>query len=560
MMPRTTLIDRKPLGQLLLNHGILQAEQLDRAIATQAGGRHQKLLGEILVEQNICTDEQITQTLALAYGVPYARLEPKLVDPKALALLPAAFVTARQVVPMFTVESVLTVAVPEPANVFLTEEIVRLSGLTVQVVAATARDIRATLAAMLPAEAIAPQATDIDDLIDSAIGDVQLPAADEAPSDRLIRYWLSTAIAQHGEQLSIEPGHGRSRIRLRSQGQWKELSVVPADLCRPAIDRLLEMAGLVDSSTACANGSMQCIRQSRAMEVAVSTTPTPFGPALLLRLADPTRPARLDKLGISANLLSAWQSLANGSGGLLLISGPVASGKSTTLHATVRDLMRDDRLIGSVENPLVQLLDGAVQTRVNSTRGFDMASATQSLLQSSVEVCLVDPMIESEVCQNAAMAASAGRLVLGTAAANDAATMMHRFRQYVGDDITLGTALAGVLSQRLVRKLCPACKQAVAPTDADAKLFGPAVEAVEALFTPRGCDQCDRTGYVGRTGLFELLIPDAELFERPIRQTTPSRWRQAIRRCTTHPMHTDILDKLRGGVTSVAEVAPMLVN
>src|SRR5207237_2479373 len=155
-------LQRKPLGQLLLSKGLLKQDQLDRSLAEQKQSNHQKLLGEILVELHICTEDQITEALAQAYGVPYARISPKVADPKVIAALPKEFLEKHQVLPLFLIERVLTVAVPEPANVFLLEEIERLSGYTVQLVAATSHDIKATLQAYLPNDRILV----IDEIID----------------------------------------------------------------------------------------------------------------------------------------------------------------------------------------------------------------------------------------------------------------------------------------------------------------------------------------------------------------------------------------------------------
>src|ERR1019366_3429609 len=157
-------LERKPLGQLLLNRGALQPAQLDRALVEQKNSNYQKLLGEVLVELNICTEEQVTESLANVYGVPYARISPRIADPKTLSLLPKEFLEKHQVLPLFLVEGILTVAVPEPANVFLLEEIGRLSGYQVQVVAVTARDIKATIQAYLPSDRVFV----IDDFIDES--------------------------------------------------------------------------------------------------------------------------------------------------------------------------------------------------------------------------------------------------------------------------------------------------------------------------------------------------------------------------------------------------------
>src|SRR5215211_3391642 len=212
-------IQRKPLGQLLLSKGLLKQEQLERALEEQKRSNHQKLLGEILVELHICTEDQITEALAQAYGVPYARISPKVADPKVIAALPKEFLEKHQVLPLFLVERVLTVAVPEPANVFLLEEIERLSGYQVQVVAATTRDIKATLQAYLPNDKVFV----IDDIIEEVkpedfalidmtakvqdIANLEMAAGD-SPVIKLVNYVIFNAVKEGASDVHIEPGDG----------------------------------------------------------------------------------------------------------------------------------------------------------------------------------------------------------------------------------------------------------------------------------------------------------------------------------------------------------------
>src|SRR5687767_8065311 len=216
---------RKPLGQLLLQKGLLKPEQLERALDEQRRSNHQKLLGEILVELRICTEDQITEALAQAYGVPYARVSPKIADPKVIAVLPKEFLEKHQVLPLYLVEGTLTVAVPEPANVFLLEEIERLSGYAVQVVAATTRDIRQTLQAYLPDDKVFV----IDDIIEEVqpeeftlieaaakvdIADLEQMAGD-SPVIKLVNYCIYSAVKDGASDVHIEPGDGHLRVRYR---------------------------------------------------------------------------------------------------------------------------------------------------------------------------------------------------------------------------------------------------------------------------------------------------------------------------------------------------------
>src|SRR3984957_47746 len=224
----TKTLERKPLGQLLVDKEIVTPEQLDRALEEQRRSNHQKLLGEIVVEMRFCTEDQVTETLAQAYGVPYARISPRVADPKVVGLLPREFLEKHQILPLFLVEGVLTVAVPEPANVFLLEEIGRISGYSVQVVAATTRDIRATLQAYLPSDKVFV----IDDLIDEASPDqfslIENPvhdignlerAAGDSPVVKLVNYLLYTGVKEMPSDIHIEPFENILRVRYRIDGR-----------------------------------------------------------------------------------------------------------------------------------------------------------------------------------------------------------------------------------------------------------------------------------------------------------------------------------------------------
>src|ERR1041385_4592331 len=221
-------LQRKPLDQLLLNRGVIKQDQLERALDEQKRNNHQKLLGEILVELHICTEDQITEALAQAYGVPYARISPKIADPKVIALLPKEFLEKHQVLPLFLVEGMLTVAVPEPANVFLLEEVERQSGYNVQLVAATSRDIKATLQTYLPNDKVFVIDDIIEEvdpseftLIETKVEDITNleQAAGDSPVIKFVNYCIYNAVKDGASDIHIEPGDAVLRVRYRIDGR-----------------------------------------------------------------------------------------------------------------------------------------------------------------------------------------------------------------------------------------------------------------------------------------------------------------------------------------------------
>src|SRR2546423_10279962 len=274
-------VTRKPLGQLLLGKGLLSQEQLDRALDEQRRSNHQKLLGEILVELHICSEDQITEALAQAYGVPYARVSPRVADPKAIATLPKDFLEKHQILPLFLVEGVLTVAIPEPANVFLLEEIERLSGLQVQVVAATTRDIKNTLQTYLPNDKVFVIDDIIEDvkpedfsLIEVKVQDITSleQAAGDSPVVKLVNYCIYTAVKDGASDIHIEPGDSQLRIRYRVDGRLMEKLRPPHQMAAAVASRIKIMAGLdISERRLPQDGGIHVMMDKRPVDLRVST-------------------------------------------------------------------------------------------------------------------------------------------------------------------------------------------------------------------------------------------------------------------------------------------------
>src|SRR5215216_5873920 len=280
-------LERKPLGQLLLNKGLIKPEDLERALEEQKRSNHQKLLGEVLVELGICSEDQITESLAQAYGVPYARVTPRIADPKVIASLPKDFLEKHQVLPLFLVEGVLTVAIPEPANVFLLEEIERLSGLQVQVVAATARDIKATLQTYLPNDKVFVIDDIIEEvkpeeftLIEEKVQDITNleQAAGDSPVVKLVNYCIYNAVKDGASDIHIEPGEAQLRIRYRVDGRLNEKLRPPHQMAAAVASRVKIMAGLdISERRLPQDGGIHVRMDKRPIDLRVSTMPGKHG-------------------------------------------------------------------------------------------------------------------------------------------------------------------------------------------------------------------------------------------------------------------------------------------
>ncbi len=561
----TATLQRQPLGQLLISRGLLQQEQLDQALEEQRRGNHQKLLGEVLVEMRFCSEDQITEVLAQAYGVPYARVSPRIADPKAISLLPKEFLEKHQVLPLFRVEQTLTVAVSEPANVFLVEEIERLSGQTVQVVAATSRDIKATLQAYLPND----QVFVIDDIIEEVkpeeftliqqqVQDIASleQAAGDSPVIKLVNYIIYTAVKDGASDIHIEPGDKVLRVRCRIDGRLAEKLRPPHHMHAAVASRIKIMAGLdIAERRLPQDGGIHVMMDKRPIDLRVSTMPAKHGEKVVIRIIDNERASvNLEKLGFGYATLKLFRKLIVKPNGIVLVTGPTGSGKSTTLYSVLQELNRDDVNICTVEDPVEYALTGVNQFQVNEKVGFTFANALRSILRQDPDVLMIGEIRDSETARIATQAALTGHLVFATMHTNDAVSAVTRLFNIGIEPYLVGATLCGVLAQRLVRKLCPACKKSADPTPQEKHTFEKFRLPVEPIYHPKGCPRCRNLGYSGRVGLYELLVPDDAMIERISAGAPLNELRQLAEQIGMNPLRRDGLEKVGQGVTTMEEV------
>jgi type IV pilus assembly protein PilB len=558
-------LERKPLGQLLLSRGLVKQEHLDRALEEQKRSNHQKLLGEVLIELRICSEDQICEALAEAYGVPYARVSPKVADPKAIEMLPKEFLEKHSILPLFLVEGTLTVAVPEPANVFLIEEIERLAGYPVQVVAATTHDIRATIQAYLPSENVFV----IDDIIDDVkpeefslierqvedISDLEQMAGD-SPVIKLVNYCIYNAVKDGASDIHVEPGDNLLRVRYRIDGRLTEKLRPPWAMHAAIASRIKIMAGLdISERRLPQDGGIHVMMEKRPIDLRVSTMPGKYGEKVVVRIIDNEKASvSLEKLGFGYDTLKQWRKLITLPNGILLVTGPTGSGKTSTLYASLQEMNNPDVNICTVEDPVEYALAGINQFQVNEKAGFTFAGALRSLLRQDPDVVMVGEIRDSETAKIATQAAMTGHLVLTTLHTNDAPSSITRLFNLGVEPYLVGASLAGVLAQRLVRKLCQTCKEAYAPTINEKRMLEKFGASVETLYRPKGCPRCRNLGYHGRLGIYELLPIDDRLNERISQGAPLNEIRDLARELDLKTLRCDGVEKVKAGITTLEEV------
>ncbi len=526
--------ERKPLGQLLVDRGLLKPQDLERALEEQKRSNHQKLLGEILIELGICTEDQVTEALAQVYGVPYARISPKIADPKVIASLPKAFIEKHQALPLFLVENILTVAIPEPANVFLLEEIERASGYHAQVVAATAHDIRATLQAYLPNESVFV----IDDIIDEVnfeefalveeqaldINNLQ-QAAGDSPVIKLVNYCFYNAVKEGASDIHIEPGERSLRVRYRIDGRLVEKLRPPFQMHPAVLSRIKIMAGLdIAERRLPQDGGIHVMMDKRPIDLRVSTLPGKCGEKAVIRVIDNDRGTiNIERLGFSYDTLKQWRRLIGLPNGILLVTGPTGSGKTTTLYGSLHELNKVDVNICTVEDPIEYALAGVNQFQVNDKIGFSFSNALRALLRQDPDIVMVGEIRDGETARIACQAALTGHLVLSTLHTNDAAGAVTRLYNLGIEPYLVGATVAGVLGQRLVRKICQVCKEPYEPSVNEKRQLEKVVGPVETLHRPHGCADAGTAALPAGSASTSCLSPTTPCSRRSARASASTK-------------------------------------
>lgn len=565
VMSKIAVENKIQLGQLLIARGIVNAGQIERALTEQKEKGHRKLLGELLVEMGYCTENQIASALAEAYGVPYAQVGPKICDAKTVKMLPREFLEEHIILPLFKVRDVLTVAVSEPTNVFLIDEIERISGCKVQVVCATAKDIKATLQTYLPAANVFV----IDDIIDDKgledfalienipqdIGDLE-EIAGQSPVVKLVNYLLYNAVRENASDIHIEPGDKKLRVRYRVDGRLYERVRPPYQMHAAVVSRIKIMAEMdIAQRRLPQDGGIHVLVEGRPIDLRVSVMPGNFGEKVVIRIIDPQRILfNLESLGFTYESLQLYRRVMQSPYGMILVTGPTGSGKNTTLYATLAELNNEEVNICTVEDPIECNMAGINQFQVNKRAGFEFSTALRSLLRQDPDIIMVGEIRDDATANIAIQAALTGHLVLSTLHTNDAPAAVTRLIDLNVPPYLVSASLIAVLAQRLVRKICPNCKTEYEPALSIRKVVEQLGGDIPKFYRGVGCKKCRNTGFIGRIAIHELFVPNEEILEMINEKVSLKTLRNKALSSGMVPLNKDGLEKVKAGIIPIEEL------
>ncbi len=522
---------RRPLGEVLVDEGLITADQLQGLLARQRDktGKERKRLGAAVVAAGLATASQVATALGRALGLQVADLTQYDVDPEVVRLLPRRVAERHSILLLAKEGSRVTVATSDPTNVVAMDDVRLHTGAAeVVVLVATSDEVRQQLARAWSLTQDASGVSSIFDDLDAAeqpeVEDLSVESVEAAPIVKLVDVILADAVRSRASDVHIEPQVGELRIRYRVDGLLRDVMTVPRSAAMAVISRIKIVSGLdIAERRRPQDGRARLAVDGQPVEARISTLPSLHGEKVVVRIlprADTV--ARLDQTGLTGAQLDAVTSALVQSQGLILLTGPTGSGKTSTLYAGIQHVSTPDRNVVTLEDPVEIELAGITQVQVNNRAGMTFALGLRSVLRQDPDIVLVGETRDHETAELALQASLTGHLVLTTLHTNDAVGAVTRLVDMGVEPFLVASSLTLVVAQRLLRTPCEGCAAPYVPSPRTLALLGIAAADL-AESTPRrgkGCTACGGTGYLGRTGVFEVLPVTAEL--RHVLLTTPT--------------------------------------
>lgn len=555
------------LGELLLKEGLISAAQLEKAISVQRqeGGR----LGEILVQLGMVKEEQMVAVLGKQLNVPYFSLGTGMLKPAINQglehLIPQEFALKNSVLPLSRTLKSLTVAISDVLDLILIDNIKKLTGCEINPVLATRSDIRKAIEDFYSKSAMLNEAVESSyDIIASVsqseedVGqelslDKLIARAEEAPVVKLVDLIIRQAINERASDIHIEPFKDKISLRYRIDGKLYEIPPPAKHLHLPIVSRVKILAKLdIAEKRLPQDGSILVRIDERPIDIRVSIIPTIYGEKVVLRILDRSSIVLdLDSMGFESKQLEYIRKAINSPYGLVFITGPTGSGKTTTLYAILSEIKSSAKNIITVEDPVEYKIEGVNQVQIKPEVGLTFSTALRSFLRQDPDIMLVGEIRDLETAQICIRSALTGHLVLTTLHTNDAPSAINRLMDIGIESYMLAPSLLLVMAQRLIRKLCPDCKEAYEPT---AELLQNSKIKAELIYRAKGCAKCSNTGYKGRTCIVEVLPVTAEIQDLINQKASFQKIREVAKTLGMQTLYESGIKKVEAGISSLEEV------
>ncbi len=555
---------RKRLGDTLVEAGLITADQLKEALARQkAVGLR---LGRVLVELGMANEESIARTLARQMNIPFLNLNETTIQAETLAIIPENIARSHQLLPIQLEGNRLRISMADPLDVFIIDEINYQTGFEIEVAISPESQIEAATRQYYGSSDTLKQAVDTlaaekrDDRVqlDEAFFTTFELGSDDAavPMINLVNTIIQQAISDKASDIHIEPDEDLIRIRYRVDGILTEIMKAPKNIQSELLSRLKIMAQMdISEKRLPQDGRIKVKVKDTGIDLRVSSLPTVFGEKIVIRILDKSRlQLTLEQVGFDDELLTLFKTLAKSPNGIILMTGPTGSGKTSTLYAALNFVRNGQINITTVEDPVEYQIQSINQVQVRPDIGLTFARALRSILRQDPNVVLIGEIRDFETAQIAIEAALAGHLVFSTLHTNDAASAVTRLVEMGVEPYLVASAIIGVGAQRLVRKICGACRTPYEPDEQTRHELLALGQHIDRLYRGSGCITCRKTGYISRTAIHEIMTINDEIHSLIINNASARVIRTAAVRSGMRTMREDGLRKMIRGVTTYDEV------
>jgi general secretion pathway protein E len=546
---------KKSLGEMLVEENVITQEQLESALAQQwkQGAR----LSDILIEQGLVKAETLAVMLSIQLNLPLIDLKRHSVQPQALKLIPEDMARKHTLIPLDIMNDSLMVVMADPEDIHTIEDLKAQAKMRVEVALGIRSDIeRAINLNYRSSGAIEKNVSKFAPAAVEKIDDTLMLAA-RTPIAETIDLLVAQAVKDRASDVHIEPQEDRLRIRYRIDGILHDMYAFPLSVHMPLVSRIKILAEMdISEQRRPQDGQFSVKLGENEIDIRVATMETPYGERVTLRILDKSLALfTLSELGFLPDILKTYKATLKSPIGMILVSGPTGSGKTTTLYASINELDRNERNIMTIEDPIEYNFLDINQTQVNIKAGITFGSGLRAIMRHDPDVILVGEIRDTDTVTTAVQSALTGHLVLSSIHANDTVGVLFRLMDLGVDTASISSTLIGVVAQRMVRRICPNCRTPYQPTEEEVQAFKMELEQeVSTFYTGSGCNLCANTGYRGRTGIFEFLVMSEEIRKMLRGNAGSSEIRaQAISEGMI-TMKRDGMLKVKEGITSISEV------
>jgi len=571
-LPPVEQLKGRTIGRILIKMGLATREQVHQCLRLQRQQRAKVPIGQIFVEQGLVDEEDLRLALAAQRGMEYVDLSSVEVPRDVIEKVPAQMAKTYHIVPVQYDEArnLLTVALDNPDNFRATDDLSTLMGFRVEAKITSPDALEKALTKYYETGG----EENINQLINEIQGDQFLAEfegrnesidldelkelSESNPIKKLLNLVLLQAIRDKASDIHFEPFENEYKMRYRVDGVLYEMVPPPKHIAAALSSRIKVMANLdIAERRLPQDGRISLMVQGKPVDLRVSVLPTMFGESVVLRVLDRSQVSlELEKLGFRPNDLKLVRQLIRKPNGILIVTGPTGSGKTTTLYAAMRELNSVERKLITTEDPVEYDIDGLIQVQIKPAIGLTFAKCLRSILRQDPDVILVGEIRDLETAEIAAQASLTGHLVLTTLHTNDAPSSIARLLDLGVEPFLITATLEGIIAQRLVRKICEHCKAPYTPSEVQLRELGldPSEVKDKKFFYGRGCKRCNNTGYRGRIAIFEVMTFNDEIRDLIMNQASTSVLRAAGQRAGMRLLRENGLEAIYDGITTVDEV------